>query len=52
MKEENILNSDCVILIDGNGIKPPNIHNEDRAYLYIKGDEIPVKIIPEKSLRG
>lgn len=49
--DENVLNSDCVILIDGNGPKPPNVHNDDRAYLYIKGDEIPAKIVPEKSLR-
>lgn len=48
---ENVLNSDCVILIDANGIKPPNVHNADRAYLYIKGDEVPAKIVPEKSLR-
>ena len=50
--DENVLNSDCVILIDGNGVKPPNVHNNDRAYLYIKGDEVPAKIVPEKSLRG
>ena len=50
--DENVLNSDCVILIDGNGIKPPNVHNDDRAYLYIKGDEVPAKIILEKSLRS
>lgn len=46
--DENVLNSDCVILIDGNGTKPPNEYKKDRAYLYIKGDEIPVKIIPEE----
>ena len=50
--DENVLNSDCVILIDGNGIKPSNVHNDDRAYLYIKGDEVPAKIILEKSLRS
>lgn len=49
--DENVLNSDCVILIDRNGVKPPNEYKKDRAYLYIKGDEIPAKIIPEKFLR-
>lgn len=50
--DENVLNSNCVILIDGNGLAEPNEHGKDRAYLYIKGDEVPAKIVPEKSLRG